>query len=96
MSRSNAEKKAARKAAQLAEEDINPYEQPQRCTNCGAWVLTMIFKGTGVCGDDCRKAKEERQARREAKQGSGTDADGGSLGAEVDVLKSPGRLRHSA
>jgi hypothetical protein len=99
MSRTNAQKKAERKALGLPkpiDEDVNPYEEPKRCQNCGAWVMTMIFKGTGVCGENCRKAMEERKARREAKQGSSTDADGGSLGAEVDVHKGSGRLRHSA
>lgn len=30
----------------------------ETCTNCGAVIRTMAFKGTGVCGDICRKARD--------------------------------------
>lgn len=34
-------------------------ENKNRCENCGLEIRTMIFRGSGTCGDSCRKAKEE-------------------------------------
>ena len=28
------------------------------CTNCGNKIRTLIFQGTGVCSDDCRKDRD--------------------------------------
>lgn len=32
-------------------------EEPEYCGVCTAEIKTMSFKGTGVCGDRCRKAR---------------------------------------
>ncbi len=28
------------------------------CSNCGKKIRTLIFQGTGVCSDDCRKDRD--------------------------------------
>jgi hypothetical protein len=28
------------------------------CCMCGSRIVTMIYKGTGVCGDNCRKLRD--------------------------------------
>lgn len=30
-------------------------EEPEHCKICGTEILTMTWKGTGVCGDNHRK-----------------------------------------
>lgn len=51
-------------AAKAVDEELDPYPQPDRCKNCGNWILAMFAKGTGTCGHDCEKAVEERKAKR--------------------------------
>jgi hypothetical protein len=35
-------------------------DQPtEHCAVCGNAIKQMIYRGTGLCGDNCRKKKEE-------------------------------------
>lgn len=35
----------------------NPLPSPDACEKCGRPILVMAFKGTGVCGELCRKLR---------------------------------------
>jgi hypothetical protein len=39
----------------------------EKCTQCGGKIYTMAFKGTGVCGELCRKVRD-RDADRPRSQ----------------------------
>lgn len=43
----------------------NVSEKLEKCTICGKKIRVMIFRGSGVCGETCRKkrAKEENVVR---------------------------------
>jgi hypothetical protein len=40
---------------------IIPFYNTNKCMNCGAEVITQIFRGHGWCSDDCRKELLEKR-----------------------------------
>lgn len=32
--------------------------QHNHCSECGKEIITQIYKGTGVCGENCRKERD--------------------------------------
>jgi hypothetical protein len=52
-------KKEPLSPVQLAHKALEQYCQiKELCTMCGAKIKTLIFKGTGVCSEDCRKDRD--------------------------------------
>lgn len=39
------------------EHEQSPLAPPDACEKCGQPILVMAFKGTGVCGELCRKLR---------------------------------------
>ena len=42
----------------------------EECSMCNAPIQTMCFKGTGVCGERCRKLRDNQLTIEEAVRGA--------------------------
>lgn len=49
-----------------------PYKEPtaESCEMCGSDILTMCFKSTGVCGEQCRKLRNNQLVIEEVARGA--------------------------
>ena len=63
----NAKKRAKRKAVvpnfNTEPDNLEPYPQPTRCSECGEWVAMMCMVGTGQCSLRCEEKAKERGSK---------------------------------
>lgn len=64
-----------------------------KCTICENDIVTMCFKGTGVCGENCRKRRDEPGTQqyvpipeRDIPAPEGSSSDSESLEREPDSV----------
>lgn len=62
-----------------------------KCEICDKEILTMTFKGSGVCGDICRKVKENGDGpSSETAGGDQPNVEGDRIGSEATEPYSEG------